>query len=326
MSLKRVKNVAMREYTSSEDEESVNNDQSDMDYEIMSNSRSGQSKNEGSVLSGGRNCRGGGSRGTTKRPCLNRNALLARENRRRKKEYLEKIENKLAFFKQENKNLANTIQRQNIDLKRLKGEVSYLRNVLNNSSSITNLLRSMNESLSTRRAAAGSEIRSNRKCAESGYSKQLRTASEWNGKLESAGGKCGGGKRCEETAAGMRNRLSTIGGDSDHTYTNSSRDSSEENSYSIDNNENHPYLGNNESFIFKDSFDLELDRLPPFDEDIFNSVDNFDENLSQDLETYDSTKLFDNLDNSGICLHVNSGKISLEFCSICHLNSANSIE
>ena len=42
-------------------------------------------------------------RGPSKRPCLNRNALMARENRLKKKAYLEKIENKLLFISKKTK-------------------------------------------------------------------------------------------------------------------------------------------------------------------------------------------------------------------------------
>lgn len=315
MSLKHNGKFALREYSSLEDE-SVNNDQSDVDYEVMSNGRSGRSaKNEGSLSSGGKNGRGGiGNRGSSKRPSLSRNAFLARENRRRKKEYLEKMENKVSYLKEENKSLSNKVQRQDIDLKRLKGEVSYLRNVLNNSSSIINLLRSINESLSTRKAC-GREISSNRKYHD-GNSKGL-PRNEWIAKPA-------GGKLCEATAGGTRERLSR--GDSDHTYTMSSRDDFEGSLSSLENEQKHRDLFNNDSFTLKNDFDLDLDRLPQFDEDIFNSIGNFDENPSNDLEHYTSTKSFDNLDNSGICLHINSGQVSLEFCSICHRNNVNNIE
>ncbi|XP_011308293.1 uncharacterized protein [Fopius arisanus] len=90
-------------------------------------------------------------RGPSKRPCTNRNALMARVNRQRKKEYLESIEGKLNYYRNANKNLANVVQQQGIDLKRLTAEVSYLRNILNNNTSITTLLKTMNESLKQRK-------------------------------------------------------------------------------------------------------------------------------------------------------------------------------
>ena len=87
-------------------------------------------------------------RGPSKRPCLNRNALMARENRQRKKEYIERIENKLKYYQQEHANLNTTIQKQALEIKKLTNDVNYLRTVLKNSTLISNLLASMNDSLS----------------------------------------------------------------------------------------------------------------------------------------------------------------------------------
>ncbi|XP_016836559.1 uncharacterized protein LOC100680238 isoform X2 [Nasonia vitripennis] len=86
-------------------------------------------------------------RGPSKRPCLNRNALMARENRQRKKEYIERIESRLQICQKENMELNTTIKQQAIEIKRLNSEVSYLKTVLSNKSRITSLLQAMNESL-----------------------------------------------------------------------------------------------------------------------------------------------------------------------------------
>ncbi|KAG7197036.1 hypothetical protein KM043_017568 [Ampulex compressa] len=61
-------------------------------------------------------------RGPSKRPCQNRNAQMARQNRLRKKAYLEKIEHKLLYYQQENKNLVNIIRKQSADVRRLSGQ------------------------------------------------------------------------------------------------------------------------------------------------------------------------------------------------------------
>lgn len=86
-------------------------------------------------------------RGPSKRPCSNRNAQMARENRQRKKEYIEKIENRLQIFQKENQELHATIQKQNVEIKRLGVEVKYLKNILENNTHITNLMKAVNESL-----------------------------------------------------------------------------------------------------------------------------------------------------------------------------------
>lgn len=86
-------------------------------------------------------------RGPSKRPCLNRNALMARENRQRKKEYIERIEARLQNYQTENQELSSTIQKQNVEIKRLNSEVTYLKSVLKNQTMITTLLKAMNDSL-----------------------------------------------------------------------------------------------------------------------------------------------------------------------------------
>ncbi|CAG5083285.1 Protein of unknown function [Cotesia congregata] len=116
---------------------------SDYSYDNSSNAAS----NPGSVEQSEFQKRKRG-RGPSKRPCLNRNALMARANRQKKKEYVEHIESKLMHYRQEIKELTTKNQKQCIDLKRLTAEVSYLKNILNNNSSITSLLKSMNEILS----------------------------------------------------------------------------------------------------------------------------------------------------------------------------------
>ncbi|CAB0033138.1 unnamed protein product [Trichogramma brassicae] len=86
-------------------------------------------------------------RGPSKRPCLNKNALMARENRQRKKEYVEKIEAELASLQKENHELRSTIECQSGEIKKLSCEVKYLKNVLRNDTLVTTLMKAMNDSL-----------------------------------------------------------------------------------------------------------------------------------------------------------------------------------
>ncbi|XP_014228337.1 uncharacterized protein LOC106653421 [Trichogramma pretiosum] len=86
-------------------------------------------------------------RGPSKRPCLNKNALMARENRQRKKEYVEKIEAELASLQKENQELQSTIESQSGEIKKLSCEVKYLKNVLRNDTLVTTLMKAMNDSL-----------------------------------------------------------------------------------------------------------------------------------------------------------------------------------
>lgn len=326
-------------------------------------------------------------RGPSKRPCLNRNALMARENRLKKKAYLEKIENKLLFYQQENKNLVNIIKRQGIDLKRLTGEVAYFKSVLNNNTSITALLKTINDGLQKISTQKKNSLRLNRvsecsneldvqhKCTcstnvkenilniqntdifitnvnndsliERGTSKDQNNESYINSRRQLA---------CKNSSI---DKISSSFLDLDHNYTISkstivnvknSLQSKEEtnlitsttNLISEDNYMDNTKELNNLLPIAQadlpnanekkdtDTIGIDFDQFSSFNMDIFEDLPKCDEMMNTVDSLNDASNLFkadeisQTLDNTGICLHVNSDKVSLEFCAICHLNSKNS--
>ncbi|XP_003488233.1 uncharacterized protein LOC117237396 isoform X1 [Bombus vosnesenskii] len=326
-------------------------------------------------------------RGPSKRPCLNRNALMARENRLKKKAYLEKIENKLLFYQQENKNLVNIIKRQGIDLKRLTGEVAYFKSVLNNNTSITALLKTINDGLQKISTQKRNSLRLNHvsecpneldvqhKCTcstnvkenilntqntdifitnvnndsliERGTSKDPNNESYINSQRQLA---------CKNSSI---DKISSSFLDSDHNYTVSKStivnvknnlQSKEEtnlitsttNLISEDNYMDNTKELNNLLPIAQadlpnanekkdtDTIGIDFDQFSSFNMDIFEDLPKCDEMMNTVDSLNDASNLFkadeisQTLDNTGICLHVNSDKVSLEFCAICHLNSKNS--
>ncbi|XP_076222903.1 uncharacterized protein LOC116428227 isoform X1 [Nomia melanderi] len=325
-------------------------------------------------------------RGPSKRPCLNRNALMARENRLRKKAYLEKIESKLSFYQQENKNLVNVIRKQNIDIKRLSGEVTYLRSILNNNTSITALLKTINEGLRKMSTQKNNSLHPNH---VSEYPVELETrhkctcypnAKENIFNVESGNmlvTNVNNDTLTEQST--IENNVSESHLDTkkgitckninfdnidvsslhfDHTYTisndstvdtknnsksknliniiTSTTDSISEDSY-MDNTKDlddllpitQADLSNINGKKNNDAIGIDFDQLSTFNMDIFEDLPKCDEMMNTVDNLNDSSNLFaeeeisPNLDNTGICLHVNSDKVSLEFCSICHLNSKN---
>lgn len=88
-------------------------------------------------------------RGPSKKPCLNRNAQMARENRQRKKVYMKTIEDKLNEYHSKSKNLTSIIEKQNKQIKDLTNSVTYYQSVLANQSEVTTLLTALNESIKT---------------------------------------------------------------------------------------------------------------------------------------------------------------------------------
>ncbi|XP_053595721.1 uncharacterized protein LOC103569735 isoform X2 [Microplitis demolitor] len=233
-------------------------------------------------------------RGPSKRPCLNRNALMARMNRQKKKEYIEKIENKLMHHRQEIKDLTTINKNQCNELKKLNAEVSYLKNILNNKSSISLLLKSMNEILR----------RSKRKTDPS--PKSICHIEE---------NKVHNGEEKGVNYDPINGQVSV----KDQNLDDSAIKSQNELIKSLETVED----------IDLGISDTDIEQLSSID-DMFNNIndDDLDDEpidfLKPSNSPVESIDLFKDLGNSGICVHVNSGRVSLEFCSACHYNSINS--
>ncbi|XP_044009093.1 probable basic-leucine zipper transcription factor E isoform X2 [Aphidius gifuensis] len=134
---KRMRNVSVASSTSN----SISDDESN-DYGLGESAGSSNGSSDGSKIIAPRK-----GRRPSSRPCPSHNAAVARANRQKKKEYLDKLENNLSNSENKNRKLNNVVAQQKIDIKRLTAEVSYLKNILNNNSSITSLLKSMNQAL-----------------------------------------------------------------------------------------------------------------------------------------------------------------------------------
>lgn len=75
--------------------------------------------------------------------CMSRNAIIARENRERKKQYIKQLECSLEEIKVENYDLTARLDAKTKHCKFLQKEVQYLRNVLANQSCIAALLQNI---------------------------------------------------------------------------------------------------------------------------------------------------------------------------------------
>ncbi|XP_076634006.1 uncharacterized protein LOC143348074 isoform X2 [Colletes latitarsis] len=296
-------------------------------------------------------------RGPSKRPCLNRNALMARENRLKKKAYLEKVESKLSYYQQENKKLVNLIRKQGADIKRLTDEVAYLRSVLNNNTTITALLKTINNGLrkiSTQKTnsfyphnvsqcSPKSEIE--QKCKRNTIAKE-NILNTQNGNIFATNINCDSlnehivlesqsSEPCTNTKnqviSNIKNNLKNK--ETVNTITSTTSPLSED-SYMDSTKELDgllPFTQTDLSNIKKntDAIGIDFDQLSSFNMDIFEDLPKCEEMMDTVESLNDTSNLFteeeisQSLDNTGICLHVNSDKVSLEFCSICHVNSKN---
>lgn len=204
----------------------------------------------------------------TRRPdpkVCNRNAILARENRKRKKELLETLENKVDCLQEDNEGLHKMMKSKDKTISKLKKEVAYLRSVISNQTGIVSVLKAFN---------AAPIIDSIKK---EEYPSSSETASCSNSTADDDG------KVLED-----------------------------------------PILSDFTDFLSTD-FGLGTDLEGIFENPI-NSMDLFDEPIrapSPPLSD-DAVSIEHNYTKGsppGVCIHVNGGRYSVEFCSTCNSNA-----
>lgn len=78
--------------------------------------------------------------------CFSKNALLARENRLKKKLHIAQIEKEVCSLRNENKKLSTIVDTQSHLITELRKEVKYLKSVIVNSKDISKLIRNINQS------------------------------------------------------------------------------------------------------------------------------------------------------------------------------------
>jgi hypothetical protein len=219
----------------------------------------------------------------------NRNALLARENRKRKKELMENLEKDVDVLHDKNKRLHKIIKTQDSQMKKLNKEINYLKSVLKNHTEIVQILKSLSHA-----------------------------ARNTNKEMDSV-------------------LINSPKSSSDTLSCNSSDDGSKKQT------NDDPFIA---SYIHDSlSIDLEAENIVTDWNDILknplNSVTDFSDLSSMDQTSGSSpfseistehnyshyeTNPFEELSTPGICLHINTGRVSLEYCSVCHHNASNSWE
>ncbi|KAF7285373.1 hypothetical protein GWI33_010773 [Rhynchophorus ferrugineus] len=88
-------------------------------------------------------------RNSTRKPtrvpkCFTKNALMARENRLKKKMYITNLEDQVAGLKNENKKLSDLVANQSNTINEFQKQVKYLQSVIANSEDIRKLIRTIN--------------------------------------------------------------------------------------------------------------------------------------------------------------------------------------
>ncbi|XP_031337458.1 CREB/ATF bZIP transcription factor-like [Photinus pyralis] len=104
------------------------------------------SEDEGSDASTGSNKKTDFFKLQRKEKCTSRNAILARQNRIRKKMYIQNLENKIIKLRSAREKLNSIVQSQSVVISELRTEVKYIRSVLANSSDLSKLIRNISNS------------------------------------------------------------------------------------------------------------------------------------------------------------------------------------
>ncbi|XP_050317404.1 uncharacterized protein LOC126751294 isoform X2 [Bactrocera neohumeralis] len=118
-------------------------------YRYESTDSNSATDSEESTISGVKNCVKAVCQGRmpTRRPnpnVQNRNALLARENRRKKKAHLEAMEKELEEVRSANKQLKKALKQQMKAVGQLQREKRYFQSVIANHKEIENLIKALN--------------------------------------------------------------------------------------------------------------------------------------------------------------------------------------
>nr|CAI5866540.1 unnamed protein product [Callosobruchus analis] len=217
--------------------------------------------------------------------CFTKNAMMARENRLKKKMYISKLEQDVDLLRKENKNLTAVVDNQSMLISDLRKEVKYLKSVIANSSDIGCLIRAINQNTSL----------------------PLRTSLDK--------------KPCQSTED-IANPVQTTVKQNLHPWEEKPvypcYPTPEDDSHSLCSEQNI------DDTLTSDLFDLEFPIEMP-DEDLLKDLTFDEKNVPMMEEhNYTNNNDKENIEeeNVGVCLHVNKHRVSLEFCPTCSENAS----
>lgn len=221
----------------------------------------------------------------------NRNALLARENRKRKKEMMDNLEKTVNDLQVQNKKLVKMMKFKDSLTVKLEKEVRYLKSVIANRTEIMSVLNGL-KPMPTKKV-------------------EIKPESQLKAEAASIHGAGSDTASCETF--------------DDNGSVKSMGD---------------PFLPViTDDFLFTDlEVNTEWDEIlkNPFNSATdFTEIQKLDEiellspasspmsEISTEHNYFERTSLMNNESPAGVCVHINSGRVSLEFCSTCHYNSTN---
>uniref|UniRef100_A0A1B0EXS9 BZIP domain-containing protein n=1 Tax=Phlebotomus papatasi TaxID=29031 RepID=A0A1B0EXS9_PHLPP len=222
----------------------------------------------------------------TRRPdpnVFNRNALMARENRRKKKELMEQLEREVMELREKSKKLHKSLFKQSVTIKNLRQENKYLQSVIGNQTEIVKLLKTLN---STRLPISSSlEKQQEIECVPR---RGFPSPDSSTPVIESV----------------FKEELEDDSGDDCLNMQLSPCSNLEE---------------------WDEMYPLGFDKISDLQPESSDSANRVSINSEHNYfnQQVDHKNAGVDLGPAGVCLHVASGKVSLEFCASCHLNAAS---
>lgn len=275
----------------------------------------------------------------TRRPdprVSNRNAIMARENRRKKKEHFEILQKNVDETQSENKKLKKMLRVRDNAITRLKEETAYLRSVLANKTEIMSLLKTIQGNRTPITSSTLSFV------TDQGSTMHKNTSRDRSARWSPASSTSSA--LCEEddkengtvwsTQYGITNNdpfLSARTQPNNFIFTDldsvgvTSEHSSASPEQHIEDFEFEKLLG--ESSSYQTGLGSDILDLRDFDDNEILSTNANTNTVNIEHNYFNNpiiNKVADQADSSpGICLHLSSGRVSLEFCASCHMNSLN---
>lgn len=225
----------------------------------------------------------------------NRNALMARENRRRKKEHVKVLEDQLEQKAQEIRCLRKILKQKDRAVKKLEHETLYLRSTIANKTDIMTLLKTIRGNKLPLTSSALSFV------ADDEHNDRQRL----NGSISSrspATSTASFGEDEKENDYDLGFGHSTIGDDS----------LAMGDWKSLLNGDEETILPTEPNYIPQLSTNSDTQSL-------VNSEHNYYQHTNCGPEADDLC----GKGGPGICLHLSGGRVSLEFCAACHTSSQN---
>lgn len=243
-----------------------------------------------------------GGRLPTRRPnpnVFNRNALMARENRRKKKEYIEMLERDVEKQRKINKKLHKMIKHQAEYVKTLKNERNYFKSILANKTQILSLVNLV-------RTAAVSQS------DESEY-KECKKSSSLSPNSSPA-------QQLEDYLLSDEYDNGTVNNNNDPTLSVLDNPDIFFTDYNL------PALSdcNNWDDLLNDTNPHSFGMFETKNETKYSnySIINDEHSYFSSINKSSSSTSNEEAEaDSGVCLHISGGKFSLEFCATCHEKS-----